>query len=49
MSEKDQYDRILVSLHEAMLDDAWWPATAKLIDDACRTKGNFRAPRKITH
>ena len=41
MSERDKYDRILVSLHDAMLDDACWPATARLIDDACRTKGNM--------
>ena len=41
MSERDQYDRILVSLHDATLDDACWPAAARLIDDACRTKGNF--------
>ena len=41
MTERDQYDRILVSLHDAMLDDACWTATAKLIDEACRTKGNM--------
>ena len=41
MSERDQYDRILVSLHDAMLDDARWPDTARLIDEACRTKGNM--------
>ena len=41
MSERDQYDRILMSLHDAMLDDARWPATARLIDEACRTKGNM--------
>lgn len=41
MSERDRYDSILMSLHDAMLDDTRWPATAKLIDDACRTKGNM--------
>ena len=41
MSERDLFDRILVSLHDAMLDDVHWHATAKLIDEACRTKGNM--------
>ena len=41
MSERDLFDRILMSLHDAMLDDVHWPATAKLIDEACRTKGNM--------
>ena len=41
MSERDQYDRVLVSLHDAMLDDTRWPASARLIDEACRTKGNM--------
>ena len=41
MSERDAFDRILASLHEAMLDDAHWLPTSALIDDACRTKGNM--------
>ena len=41
MSERDLFDRILVSLHDAMLDDVHWHATARLIDEACRTKGNM--------
>ena len=41
MSERDAFDRILASLHEAMLDDAHWLPTAALIDDTCRTKGNM--------
>ena len=41
MSERDAFDRILASLHEAMFDDAHWLPTAALIDDACRTKGNM--------
>ena len=41
MSERDAFDRILVSLHEATLDDAHWLPTAALIDDACGTKGNM--------
>ena len=41
MSERDAFDRILASSHEAMLDDAHWLPTSALIDDACRTKGNM--------
>lgn len=40
MSEPILFDRVLVSLHEAMLDDAYWPATAGLIDGACGAAGN---------
>ncbi len=40
MSERDAFDRILGSLHEAALDDAHWPATSALIDDAFRANGN---------
>ena len=29
------FDRVLASLHQATLDDAHWPATASLIDEAC--------------
>ena len=41
MSERDAFDRILVSLHEATLDDAHWSETSALIDEACGTKGNY--------
>ena len=41
MSERDAFDRIPASLHEATLDDAHWLPTTALIDDACRTKGNM--------
>ena len=41
MSEQDAFDRILASLHEAMLDDVHWLPTFALIDDTCRTKGSF--------
>ena len=34
------FDRILTSLHDAMLDDAHWPATSLLIDEACGIRGN---------
>ncbi len=39
----DAFDRILASLHRAALDDAHWPATAALIDDACGAVGNVLA------
>ena len=35
MNPLDAFDRILASLHQAALDDAHWPATAALIDEAC--------------
>ena len=41
MSKSDAVDCILASLHEATFDEACWPATAALIDDACRIKGNM--------
>ena len=41
MSERPAFDRILASLHDAMLDDAYWPTTSALIDEVCRTKGNL--------
>ena len=46
MSEGDTFDRILASLHEAALDDAYWPAASALIDDAVRAKGHDRAGRR---
>ena len=41
MSQQDPLDRIIAALHEAALDESQWSATAALIDDACRTKGNL--------
>lgn len=41
MSQQDLFERILASLHETALDDARWPATAALIDEACGAKGNI--------
>ncbi len=41
MSQYDLFVRILTSLHEATLDDSQWPATAGLIDEACRIIGNM--------
>ena len=40
MNPLDAFDGILRSLHQAMLDDAHWPATAALIDEACGMGGN---------
>ena len=40
MSAQDAFERILASLYEAMLDDACWPATSALIDEACGLTGN---------
>ena len=40
MSDQDAFDRILASLHTAMLDEGQWPATSALIDEACGTAGN---------
>ena len=40
MSVRDNFDRIMTSLHEAMLDDAHWPASSLLIDETLGTLGN---------
>ena len=40
MALRDPFDRIMSSLHDAMLDDARWPAVSGLIDEACRIRGN---------
>ena len=40
MSEQEAFERVLASLHEAMLDETRWPATSVLIDAACGTVGN---------
>lgn len=40
MSDQDAFDRILASLHAAILDDTHWPATSALIDEACGIQGN---------
>ncbi|MDD9991134.1 MAG: helix-turn-helix transcriptional regulator [Rhodospirillales bacterium] len=43
MGAQERFERILGSLHEAALDDAHWPATAGLIDEAIGSKGNLLA------
>ena len=40
MSQQDAFERVLASLHEAMLDDSLWDRTSALIDEACRSMGN---------
>ena len=40
MSETKGFDGVLVSLHEAMLDDARWPAAAARIVEACGVVGS---------
>ena len=40
MSTSDTFERILMSLRDAVLDDAQWPAASALIDKACGAKGN---------
>ena len=40
MSPLDAIDRIVRSLHRAMLDDANWPAASALIDEICGIRGN---------
>ena len=40
MRDQDALERILASLHDAMLDDTLWPATSALIDETCDTVGN---------
>ena len=41
MSRHDLFERLLSSLHEAMLDDAYWPVASALMDEACGSKGNI--------
>ena len=41
MNRQSEFEQILASLHEAVLDDTLWPATSGLIDEACGAKGNF--------
>ena len=39
MQPEDAFEGIIASLYEAMLDDAHWPETCTLIDEACRIAG----------
>lgn len=40
VNKLDIFDRVLVSLHDATLDDAHWPSASALIDEACGATGN---------
>ena len=40
MDSQDTLAKVLAALHDATLDDALWPATSALIDDACGATGN---------
>ena len=40
MSQQDNFNRILDSLHGAILDDSHWPRVSALIDEACGSVGN---------
>lgn len=40
MSDQDAFERILTALHAAALDEARWPATSALIDEACGIEGS---------
>ena len=35
MTRRGPFERLLLSLHAAALDDALWPAASRLIDEAC--------------
>ena len=39
MSDADVLERVVAALHEAMLDDARWPETSRLIDEAVGARG----------
>ena len=39
MSVQDVFEGVLAALHDATLDDAYWPAASALINDACGAKG----------
>ena len=40
MTPSDAFNRVLISLNAAALDDDLWPATATLIDETCGLTGN---------
>ena len=40
MNQLDTFNDILMSLHQAILDETHWPTTSALIDEACGTKGS---------
>ena len=40
MSRQDTFDRLVDAIHEAALDETYWPAASALIDKACGATGN---------
>ena len=40
MSRTEVFERLLASMHEAVLDEAQWPGAAALIDELCGSRGN---------
>lgn len=40
MNRREPFGRLLASLHDAALDDTLWPATSRLIDEACGATGS---------
>jgi len=40
MNRPDPFDRLLSSLHDAVFDHTLWPATSRLIDEACGATGS---------
>ena len=40
MNRQDLFERVLVSLQEAAMDDALWPSAAALLDEACGVVGH---------
>ena len=45
VSGRDAFRHIL-TLHDAMLDDARWPATTAMLDEACGLTGNSHGRRR---
>ena len=43
MSDQDAFNRILLALYDAMLDDGRWPTASALIDEACGLQGQVLA------
>ena len=41
MSKQEQFERIVMSLHAAVLDDSEWSPTSRMIDEFCESEGNF--------
>ena len=40
MNQRDAFNGVLTSLNNAMLNDALWPSTSALIDEACGSRAN---------